>query len=162
MMNEEIEKKAKELLSLCLDRKLTIATAESCTGGLVAAAFTAIAGSSASFSAGLVCYSNRAKMSVLGVERELLKTYGAVSAECARAMAEGACAVTRAHLALSTTGIAGPGGGSAERPVGLVHIAACFNGETTDIVCEFGELGRAEVRHKAVIAALALGLERVQ
>jgi nicotinamide-nucleotide amidase len=156
------EKLAKQLLGLCIAKKITIATAESCTGGLIAAALTSIAGSSQSFLAGLVCYSNRAKMKVLFVERDLLKSKGAVSPECARAMAEGALAATGASLALSTTGIAGPGGGSAERPVGLVHIAVATEDGTKDIICQFGDIGREQVRIKALLAALELGIERVQ
>lgn len=159
---DETETLAKQLLELCIAKEITIATAESCTGGLIAAALTSIAGSSKSFSAGLVCYSNRAKMKVLGVDRDLLKTKGAVSSECARAMAEGACAKTGATLAISTTGIAGPGGGSAERPIGLVHIAVASEKGTKDIVCQFGDIGRSQVRDKALKAALVLAIEHVQ
>ena len=112
-----------ELVASALAQKAMIATAESCTGGLVAAAITDISGSSAVFDRGFVTYSNAAKTQMLGVPSNLLETHGAVSEEVARAMAQGALAHSIATLAVSITGIAGPSGGSATKPVGLVHFA---------------------------------------
>ena len=161
-MNSDIMAEAEKLLALCAERDITIATAESCTGGLIAAALTAIPGASRYVVAGLVCYANSAKMRLLSVERDLLRREGAVSAACARSMARGALAATGAKLALSSTGIAGPGGGTAERPVGLVHIAAAMPDKINDITCQFGSLSRQEIREKSVMAALRLAAELVQ
>lgn len=135
-----------------------VATAESCSGGLLAAAFTDIAGASDVFGYGVVTYSNQAKMQLLQVGKETLARYGAVSEETAREMASGLLALSGADLALATTGIAGPGGGSAEKPVGLVYIAA--GGREGILVrrCLFaGE--RDAVRRQTVAAALALAEE---
>ena len=113
---------------LCKAKKLMVATAESCTGGLVAGALTEIAGSSAVVDRGFVTYTNEAKAEMLGVPAERWRRHGAVSRETAEAMAKGALAHSRADLAVAITGIAGPGGGSAEKPVGLVHFAAASRG----------------------------------
>lgn len=137
--------------------KLRIATAESCTGGLIAALLTEIAGSSDVLDRGFVVYSNRAKSDLLGVPGDLIADMGAVSEAVARAMAEGAVENSNAHIAIAVTGIAGPGGGTAMKPVGLVHIAAAR--ERRSILHEahrFGDIGRGEVRMKAVEAALLL------
>jgi nicotinamide-nucleotide amidase len=115
---------AAQVLELCQDRRLMVATAESCTGGLVAGALTAVAGSSAVVERGFVTYSNEAKAEMLGVPMVLIDIHGAVSEPVARAMATGALVHSRADLAVAITGIAGPGGGSADKPVGLVHFAA--------------------------------------
>ncbi|MGE5478511.1 MAG: CinA family protein [Bacteroidales bacterium] len=115
---------ATQVLELCQGRRLMVATAESCTGGLVAGALTAVAGSSAVVERGFVTYSNEAKAEMLGVPMALIDAHGAVSEPVARAMAAGALAHSRADLAVAVTGIAGPGGGSADKPVGLVHFAA--------------------------------------
>lgn len=120
-----------ELLELCKEGGLMVATAESCTGGMVAAALTAIPGSSAVVERGFVTYSNEAKAELLGVPMALIEAHGAVSEMVARAMAEGALAHSRAHLAVAITGIAGPDGGTAQKPVGLVHFAAARRGGTT-------------------------------
>jgi len=139
---------------------LHMATAESCTGGLIAGALTAIPGSSDVFDRGAVVYSNQAKIDMLGVPADLLKQHGAVSAEVARAMAEGALANSTADIAVSCTGIAGPGGGSAEKPVGLVYLAASRkNRATRHIECRFGEISRDEIRMRTVAAGLQLLLE---
>src|SRR4051812_8179843 len=119
---------ARALLDLCRDRKLTIAAAESCTGGLVAATITDVAGSSDVFDRGFVTYSNAAKQAMVAVPEATLAAHGAVSRETARAMAEGALAQSDADLSVSITGIAGPGGGSPGKPVGLVHFAAAARG----------------------------------
>jgi nicotinamide-nucleotide amidase len=151
---------ARALLDLCRDRKLTIATAESCTGGLVAAALTEIAGSSDVVDRGFVTYSNAAKQAMLGVPAAMLAGPGAVSRETARAMAEGALAQSDANLAVSITGIAGPGGGSPGKPVGLVHFAAAARGgRVIEAERRFGDVGRAQVRHASVVQALAMLLE---
>jgi nicotinamide-nucleotide amidase len=139
---------------------LRIATAESCTGGLVAGALTEIAGSSDVADRGFVTYSNEAKAAMLGVPRELISRHGAVSEEVVRAMAEGALAHSGVDLAVAITGIAGPNGGSAEKPVGLVHFACAAKGEAVrHETRKFGDLGRSEIRRRSVLVALAM-LER--
>src|SRR6187200_228921 len=124
MADEETLRAARDLLELCRGKKLTIATAESCTGGLVAGALTEIAGSSDVVDRGFVTYSDAAKMALLGVPEATLIAHGAVSRQTAEAMARGALARSDVDLTVAITGIAGPGGGSAEKPVGLVHFAA--------------------------------------
>ena len=154
---------ATELIKLCIERKLTIATAESCTGGLVAGALTEIAGSSAVLDRGFVTYSNDAKQQMLGVPAETLRDYGAVSRQTAEAMVLGALAKAKTDLAVSITGIAGPGGGSADKPVGLVHFAAATrDGTTMHEAKRYGDIGRAQVRHKSVLQALAMLQELAQ
>lgn len=141
----------------------TLATAESCTGGLVAAALTAVPGSSEVVAAGLVTYSNAAKTMLLRVKPRLIAKHGAVSEQVARAMAEGALKQTLAGLAVSVTGIAGPGGGKPEKPVGLVWFAtAMADGETLAQSARFGDLGREQVRQASVRRALELLLARLQ
>ena len=148
---------ATTLIKLCIERKLTIATAESCTGGLVAGALTEVAGSSAVLDRGFVTYSNNAKQQMLGVPAETLKDYGAVSRQTADAMAQGALEKAKVSLAVSITGIAGPGGGSADKPVGLVHFAAVSrDGTTLHAAMRYGDIGRAEVRRKSVLQALRM------
>ena len=149
--------KARALLNLCRARKLTIATAESCTGGLVAATLTEIPGSSDVFERGFVTYSDAAKAAMLGVPTLVLQRFGAVSRETAEAMAQGALARSPADLAVSITGIAGPGGGSPGKPVGLVHFAAAARGgRLMHQECKFGDIGRAHVRQVSVLQALAM------
>jgi nicotinamide-nucleotide amidase len=138
-----------------------IATAESCTGGLVAAAITDVAGSSDVFDRGFVTYSNAAKTEMLGVPAELIAKHGAVSVEVAQAMADGALNHSNADLAIAITGIAGPSGGTAEKPVGLVYFAEATRGRfrsTTLFELRCGDLGRAAVRQAAVRQALQLAL----
>jgi len=145
------------LLELCRARKMHIATAESCTGGLVAALLTEIAGSSDVFERGFVTYSNTAKSDLLGVPATMIEAFGAVSEPVARAMAEGAIARSTADLAVAITGIAGPGGGSVDKPVGLVHVAACRRGSTTTHRrCTFGDIGRTAVREASAKVALEM------
>jgi nicotinamide-nucleotide amidase len=149
--------KARALLDLCRARKLTIATAESCTGGLVAATLTEIPGSSDVFERGFVTYSDAAKAAMLGVPTLVLQRFGAVSRETAEAMAQGALVHSPADLAVSITGIAGPGGGSPGKPVGLVHFAAAARGgRLLHQECKFGDIGRAHVRQVSVLQALAM------
>jgi nicotinamide-nucleotide amidase len=134
-----------------------IATAESCTGGLVAGALTDIAGSSDVVERGFVTYSNEAKLEMLGVPASTLAAHGAVSRATAEAMAAGAIRRSAADLAVAVTGIAGPGGGTAEKPVGLVHVAAAArDGRHAHQECRFGDIGRAEVRRRSVLVALEM------
>lgn len=136
---------------------LTLATAESCTGGLVAALLTAIPGSSAVVERGFVTYSNAAKAELLGVPDGLIARHGAVSEPVARAMAEGALARSRADVAVAVTGIAGPGGGSPDKPVGLVHLSlAAKERPTRHLERRYGDPGRGTIRRRAVEDALAL------
>jgi nicotinamide-nucleotide amidase len=159
--DRELVFKAKEVLDACRSGGLRLATAESCTGGLVAAVLTSIAGSSDVVEAGLVTYSNAAKHQLLGLPEDLIATHGAVSEQVARAMAEGALVRIRADIAVSVTGIAGPAGGSAEKPVGLVYFA-CARREHPTLHRRrmFGDLGRDRIRELSVMEALDLVLEQ--
>lgn len=151
---------ATELLSRLRSHGLTLVTAESCTGGLLAGAITEIAGSSDVFAGGVITYSNALKHDLLDVPADMLARHGAVSETVARAMAEGALCRLGADMALSVTGVAGPGGGSPEKPVGLVHFAAALKDwPTLHRECRFGDKGRSEVRCLSVDAALALAAE---
>jgi nicotinamide-nucleotide amidase len=151
----EIESRAQAVLETFRARKLMAATAESCTGGLVVGALTEIAGSSDVVDRGFVTYSNAAKQAMLGVPADTLERYGAVSRETAEAMAQGAVRNSDAHIAVAITGIAGPGGGSADKPVGLVHFAAAGrDGQLRHRERRFGDIGRATVRERSVIEAL--------
>ena len=151
---------AARLLDACRERRIMLATAESCTGGLLAGCLTEIAGSSNVVERGFVTYSNEAKEEMLGVPGALIAARGAVSAEVARAMAEGALARSRAGLAISVTGIAGPGGGTAEKPVGLVHFAAArADAATRHEERRFGDIGRGPIRTASVEAAIRLALD---
>jgi nicotinamide-nucleotide amidase len=157
MTDADILAASKRLIELCIARKQTIATAESCTGGLVAGALTDIAGSSAVVLCGFVTYSNDAKQAMVDVPAATLAAHGAVSRETATAMAQGALARCPATLSVAITGIAGPGGGSAQKPVGLVHFAAARRGGSLITREErFGDIGRSEVRRKSVLVALAM------
>lgn len=156
MYSAEFLRKAEELINICRAKNLLVATAESCTGGLVGGLITAIAGSSDIFERGFITYSNEAKRDCLGVPEALLARYGAVSEEVARAMAEGALARSRATIAVSITGIAGPGGGSASKPVGLVHFGCGRKGAIVTREERFGDRGRAEVRIVSVATAMDL------
>lgn len=162
-MTERVEIDAKllaqatELLAACCARGETVATAESCTGGLVAAALTAIPGASDVFERGFVTYSNSAKSEMLGVPYWLIERHGAVSEDVARAMAGGALTHSHASLAVAVTGIAGPDGGTPEKPVGLVYFAAGRREAAIRSECVlFGDQGRAEIRRRSVERALGL------
>jgi nicotinamide-nucleotide amidase len=136
---------------------IMVSTAESCTGGLIAGALTEIAGSSAVVDRGFVTYTNNAKMEMLGVQEATLARHGAVSEETARQMVHGALFRSHADIAIAVTGVAGPGGGSAEKPVGLVHLAA--KSRTSGLVHRkmlYGDLGRDQVRLATVRTALAM------
>ena len=161
MFSQDLLTRAERLLAQCRAEKLTLATAESCTGGLVIGLLTEIAGSSDVVDRGFVTYSNGAKQALLGVPEAMLAQHGAVSEPVARAMAEGALARAGVALTVAITGIAGPGGGTATKPVGLVHFAAARTGRPTRHERrEFGDIGRHEVRMQSIGVALAL-LERL-
>ncbi len=164
MFSAEQLSAAQEVLDACRTAGLKLAVAESCTGGLIAACLTAVAGSSDVVERGFVTYTNEAKHDMLGVDTALIKTAGAVSEDVARAMAEGALALSSAQIAVAVTGIAGPDGGTADKPVGLVHIAAVRDGgdgggddggETLHQRHQF-EGDRAAVRAQSVTAALEM------
>jgi nicotinamide-nucleotide amidase len=146
-----------EFIALLTSRELKVATAESCTGGLIAATLTEVPGSSVVVDRGFVTYSNEAKTEILGVDAALIARVGAVSPEVAAAMVEGAIARSNADLAVAVTGIAGPDGGTPEKPVGLVHFAAMRRGGAP-VLAErrFGDIGRSEVRMATVAEALAM------
>ena len=157
MFAPDIIETARALLERCRARGLRIVTAESCTGGLIAGALTAIPGSSDVVDRGFVTYSNEAKAEMLGVPIALIEAHGAVSAEVAYAMAHGALLHARAELAVAVTGAAGPGGGTAAKPVGLVHIVADRrDGARLHEECRFGDIGRDEVREATLRKALEL------
>ncbi len=157
MLPDDVLASAAALVVQMTAAGLKLATAESCTGGLVAAAITDVAGSSAVLDRGFVTYSNEAKMAVLGVDPQMLGALGAVSGPVAIAMAEGALRFSLADVAVAITGIAGPGGGTETKPVGLVHLAVARMGRpTVEDVCHFGDLGRSGVRMAAVRKALAM------
>lgn len=148
---------ATRVLDAARARGLKIATAESCTGGLVAGALTDIAGSSDVVERGFVAYSSEAKVEMLGVEEATLAAHGAVSRATAEAMAIGAIRRSIADLAVAITGIAGPGGGTPEKPVGLVHFgAAARDGRHEHREQRFGDIGRGEVRRRSVLVALEM------
>jgi len=152
-----LEQRAAALLYECRSRSFKIATAESCTGGMVAALLTSIAGSSDVFDCSFVTYSNEAKKRMLSVSHDLIAEFGAVSRECALAMAHGAILKSASTLAVSITGIAGPDGGTTAKPVGLVHFAcARRNGATLHREERFGDIGRDGVRKASVEVALEL------
>lgn len=140
---------------------LMIATAESCTGGLIAGLLTELPGSSAIVDRGFVTYSNEAKHEMLGVPMDLLEQHGAVSQPVAEAMARGALANSNAQVSVAVTGIAGPDGGTAAKPVGLVHIAAAYGAIVQHRECRFGAIGREQIRLDTIDAALALVAEIV-
>ncbi len=157
MSSRVLRERAKRVLDLYRRQKMRLATAESCTGGLVATALTAIAGSSDVFECSFVTYSNAAKEKMLGVSAATLRRHGAVSGETAVAMAKGALKRSGADCAVSITGVAGPSGGSKGKPVGLVHLAAARrNGKVLSRQHLFGNIGRERVRQLSALEALAL------
>jgi len=167
MFSDEIIQLAAETLQMAREKSFHLAAAESCTGGLIMAALTEISGSSDVVDRGFITYTNRAKMEVLGVSAETLRIGGAVTKETAIAMAEGALEKSSATLAVSVTGIAGPGGGTPEKPIGLVHIAcAVRDGKTLHEKHLFGDvcqnISRDKVREATVIAALRLLLRKIK
>jgi nicotinamide-nucleotide amidase len=161
-MPDEVAALAAEAIAALIEAKLTLVTAESCTGGLVAAALTSISGSSEAVYGGYVTYANEAKLSMIGVPYGLLRRHGAVSKEVAVAMAEGALAAAGTDLAIAVTGIAGPGGGTPAKPVGLVHFALATEDGVTHLRRQFDGLDRDGVRQASVIEALRMVLKVVK
>jgi len=156
---DEITAAAKALVIQAQAKGLTIATAESCTGGLIGGAITVISGASSVFMGGIIAYDNRIKEQVLQVPNAVLSTHGAVSRRVAQAMAHGAILALDVDLAVSVTGIAGPGGGSAEKPVGTVWIGTARRNSNNDIIAEahlyqFGDIGRENIRAQTCLEAL--------
>jgi nicotinamide-nucleotide amidase len=157
MQTTDLMPEAERLIAALRARGWKLATAESCTGGLIAATFTEVAGASDVFDRGFVTYSNAAKLGDLGVDFETLHRYGAVSAEVAEAMAAGALRASAADVAIAVTGIAGPGGGTAEKPVGLVYIGWASRGKPAAArEFRFKDQGRAAIRTQTVIEALTI------
>lgn len=164
MFPKSITDLARMTVASAMEKKLMLATAESCTGGLIAAAITEIPGSSDVFDRGFVTYSNNAKRDLLGVPGELIMDLGAVSEPVARSMAEGAVVMGEGavDIAVAVTGVAGPGGGTPLKPVGLVHIACARKGENiVHDVFRFGDIGRAEIRIKTTEQALQMMINMI-
>lgn len=156
-MNDEINFIAGKLIEALQNADMKVATAESCTGGLISSAITSVAGSSSVFERGYVTYSNDAKEELLGVARKTLEAYGAVSSEVATEMATGALEQSGADAAVAVTGIAGPGGATETKPVGMVYIAIASKPEGNFVEAfEFGNIGRQSVREKTVQEALEM------
>lgn len=156
----DIEAMAARIIAAFGARGLTLATAESCTGGLIVGALTEISGSSAVVDRGFVTYSNQAKMDLLGVQSETLERHGAVSRQTAVEMVEGALSRSGCDVAVAVTGIAGPSGGTEEKPVGLVHLAARSRKDALlHREMRYGEIGRAEIRLATVRTALDMLIE---
>ena len=157
MFPDRIRNLALLTMDEAMERRVRIATAESCTGGLIAGLFTEFAGSSKLLERGFVTYSNESKVEILGIAGDVLADYGAVSEPVARLMAEGAMEQSRANLAIAVTGIAGPGGGTPMKPVGTVHLAcARENKAMIHEMLTLGDIGRHEIRMATVEAALNL------
>ena len=161
MFDAMLIEKAERLLKTCGERHMRVATAESCTGGLIAALLTEIPGSSVVIGRSFITYSNRAKREVLNVPAELLQQHGAVSEQVVRAMAQNTFDMTTAHLTVAVSGIAGPGGGSAEKPAGTVHMATATADGVTHMCHKFGDIGRTQVRLATVNAAMDMMLGRL-
>jgi len=161
MSNRELYKLAEAVVEGARSKGLTVATAESCTGGWIGKCLTDIPGSSSVFPSGLIAYSNDVKQNLLGVPVDILKAHGAVSTQTANAMAKNCAQCFGADIAVSVTGIAGPGGGSKEKPVGLVYMGICKDGETQTHEFRFDDTGRDGVRQQALQSALTLLLKAV-
>ena len=157
MLDDDIVEAGKKLLDICRRKELIIATAESCTGGLVAGTLTEIPGVSSMLDRGFITYSNEAKQEMLGVSAQTLEKYGAVSSQTAEEMARGALARAPVDLAVSVTGIAGPDSDDTQKPVGLVHFAAASrSGQLVHIEKKFGNPGRSEIRKRSVLQAFVM------
>jgi nicotinamide-nucleotide amidase len=155
-MPPPIAAQAKNAIEALIAAKLSVATVESCTGGLIGGALTSVPGSSETVYGGFITYANAAKTTMIGVPDRLIRDYGAVSAQAARAMADGARSRARVDLAVAVTGVAGPAGGSEKKPVGLVYFACATHEGTKVIEKRFGDLGRDGIREAAVLEALRL------
>lgn len=160
MFTEPLLRDATKILSTCQQKGLKLATAESCTGGLISALFTEIPGSSDVFDRGFICYSNASKTDLLGVDKKTIAEFGAVSSEVAAAMAQGAFTRAGVDIALSVTGIAGPGGGTPEKPVGLVYIAIAAH---DSIIVENNHFtgSRADIRLQSAAKVFAMLEDRL-
>jgi len=158
MLEDDVLHLAQITIEQLISKRATLTTAESCTDGLIAGALTAIPGSSDVVHGGFVTYSNRAKSEMLGIPPDLIDENGAVSKPVACAMAQGAQKETGTSLSIAVTGIAGPSGGSREKPIGLVHFACSDGTKTSHIVRKFGDIGREEIREETVRVALTLVL----
>ena len=162
MTADETFRLAERVIHAAAEQEIGITAAESCTGGLIAGALTDVAGASSVIDRCFVTYSNKAKQELLSVPAHILENHGAVSAQTVQAMAEGALAATHAGLAIAVTGIAGPGGGSDEKPVGLVFLATAIrDGDTHINRMEYGDIGRRNVRTATVETALEMLLDRL-
>jgi nicotinamide-nucleotide amidase len=159
MATKEKPSTGKQIIDLLAERNQTLVTAESCTGGMIASALTDIPGASAAIYGGYVTYANSAKSRMIQVQPRLIRDYGAVSNQVARAMADGARNTARVDYAVAVTGIAGPDGGSEKKPVGLVYVAVSSELATVVIEHRFGDLGRDAIRKATVDAALDLVLQ---
>lgn len=163
MNDKEIFELAREVVALCTEKNVMIATAESCTGGLVAGAITEIAGASQVFERGFITYSDQSKMEMLGVMPITLRQFGAVSKDVALEMAHGAMSRSEAGISVSVTGIAGPSGGTTGKPVGLVHFGGRhYKGKLIHREMNFGEIGRHNIRMASVAVALEMIIELAQ
>jgi nicotinamide-nucleotide amidase len=157
VIDDELRTAARRVIDACIARRVMVATAESCTGGLVAGALTEIPGSSAVVACGFVTYSNAAKETMLGVPPDVLREHGAVSRATAQAMVDGALKRAAVDIAVAVTGIAGPGGGSPEKPVGLVYFAAAArDGRAVAREERYGDIGRGKIRRQSVLVALTM------
>ena len=155
MYNDEINNLAKQIIDIGRKNKVVISAAESCTGGMIGAAITSISGSSTVYDRGFITYSNNSKAELLGIDINLINQHGAVSQEIARLMAEGCLIKSNSNLSVSVTGVAGPGGGTKDKPVGLVHMAiAKKNKDTINFKFLFGEKSRNEIRKLTTLNAL--------
>jgi nicotinamide-nucleotide amidase len=159
MFTDETLELAKTVIAALFRNNKMIVTAESCTGGLIAGALTEIPGSSEVVHGGFVTYANAAKMHMLGVEQSMLDQYGAVSEQVAQAMAEGALKASGVAISIAVTGVAGPGGGTEKKPVGLVHFGCAMKNQTRHLEMRFGDIGRKEIRAATVETALKMVLE---
>jgi nicotinamide-nucleotide amidase len=163
MLDDDLDAAAQQLFDICKRKGLTIATAESCTAGLVAGILADVPGISSVLDRGFITYSNEAKQQLLGVSADTLKAHGAVSRETAEEMARGTLVHAPVDLAVSVTGIAGPDGGTAEKPVGLVHFAAAArSGKLVHCECRFGDIGRPAIRKQSVLQAFQMLHELAQ
>lgn len=160
MFEADVTARAAALIGICRQHNLLLSTAESCTGGLIAGLITSIPGSSDVFDAGFVTYSNEAKTRMIGVPAHLIAAFGAVSAEVARSMALGAIENSRAGMSIAVTGVAGPGGGTPNKPVGLVHCAVALrNGKVSHNELRLGAIGREEVRLATIRHAIDMAYD---
>ena len=159
MFTPEITSLATKIIQALVSQGDTIVTAESCTGGLIAGALTSISGSSEAVYGGYVTYANEAKINMIDVPEQTLIQYGAVSEQTVRAMADGALKTSGADIAIAVTGIAGPSGGSPEKPVGLVYLGCATAHETYHVEMKFGDLGRDGIREATIVAALKMVLD---